>query len=50
MKRSQPALDELLAIQIQVLATTLRPQTVLCYRICARNFLAYLHTTFSPRA
>ncbi len=48
MKRSQPALDQLFATQIQVLATTLRPKTVKCYRYCARNFLAYLHTTF-PR-
>jgi site-specific recombinase XerD len=48
MKRSQPALDQLLATQIQVLATTLRPKTVLCYRSAAHNFLAYLHTTF-PR-
>jgi site-specific recombinase XerD len=48
MKRPQPALDEIFATQIRVLATTLRPNTVLCYRGAARNFLAYLHTTF-PR-
>ena len=48
MKRPQPALDEIFATQIRVLATTLRPHTVLCYRGAARNFLAYLHTTF-PR-
>ena len=31
-----------------MLATTWRPKTVKCYRYCAHNFLAYLHTTF-PR-
>ena len=48
MKRSQPSMDEILEAQIQVLATTRRPKTVLCYRSGVRNFLAYLHTTF-PR-
>jgi site-specific recombinase XerD len=48
MKRSHPALDQLFANQIQVLATTLRPKSVQCYRAGARNFLAYLHTNF-PR-
>jgi site-specific recombinase XerD len=48
MKRSQPTMDEILEAQIQVLATTWRPKTVRCYRYCAHNFLAYLHTTF-PR-
>jgi len=48
MKRSQPTLDQLFAAQIQVLATTLRPKSVRCYRYCAHNFLAYIHTTF-PR-
>ena len=48
MKRSQPTMDEILEAQIQVLATTWRPKTVKCYRYCAHNFLAYLHTTF-PR-
>jgi site-specific recombinase XerD len=48
MKRSQPTMDEILEAQIQVLATTRRPKTVRCYRYCAHNFLAYLHTTF-PR-
>lgn len=48
MKRSQPTMDEILETQIQVLATTWRPKTVRCYRYCAHNFLAYLHTTF-PR-
>jgi site-specific recombinase XerD len=48
MKRSQPTMDEILEAQIQVLATTRRPKTVLCYRSGVRNFLAYLHTTF-PR-
>jgi len=46
MKRSPPALDELFTIQIEVLATTLRPKTVKCYRAGARNFLAFLHTNF----
>jgi site-specific recombinase XerD len=41
-------MDEILEAQIQVLATTWRPNTVRCYRHCAHNFLAYLHTTF-PR-
>jgi len=41
-------MDEILEAQIQVLATTSRPKTVRCYRYCAHNFLAYLHTTF-PR-
>jgi site-specific recombinase XerD len=48
MKRSQPPMDEILEAQIQVLATTWRPKTVRCYRYCAHNFRAYLHTTF-PR-
>jgi site-specific recombinase XerD len=48
MKRSQPTMDEILDAHIQVLATTWRPKTVKCYRYCAHNFLAYLHTTF-PR-
>ena len=48
MKRLQPTMDEILEAQIQVLATTWRPNTVRCYRYCAHNFLAYLHTTF-PR-
>jgi site-specific recombinase XerD len=48
MKRSPPALDQLLATQIQVLATTLRPKTVKCYRAGAFHFLAYLHASF-PR-
>ncbi|MGA7792854.1 MAG: hypothetical protein WCA19_07435 [Candidatus Acidiferrales bacterium] len=48
MKRSRPSMDEILEAQIQVLATTRRPKTVRCYRYCAHNFLAYLHTTF-PR-
>jgi len=48
MKRSPPALDKLFATQIQVLATTLRPKSVKCYRYCAYNFLRYLHTNF-PR-
>ncbi|HEX8799593.1 MAG TPA: site-specific integrase, partial [Terriglobales bacterium] len=46
MKPSQPTMDEILEAQIQVLATTWRPKTVKCYRYCAHNFLAYLHTTF----
>jgi site-specific recombinase XerD len=41
-------MDEILEAQIQVLTTTRRPKTVKCYRYCAHNFLAYLHTTF-PR-
>jgi site-specific recombinase XerD len=41
-------MDEILEAQIQVLTTTRRPKTIKCYRYCAHNFLAYLHTTF-PR-
>jgi site-specific recombinase XerD len=48
MKRSRPSMDKILEDQIQVLVTTRRPKTVKCYRYCAHNFLAYLHTTF-PR-
>jgi site-specific recombinase XerD len=48
MKRSRPSMDKILEAQIQVLTTTRRPKTVKCYRYCAHNFLAYLHTTF-PR-
>ncbi|HXY11270.1 MAG TPA: site-specific integrase [Terriglobales bacterium] len=46
MKRSQPTLDESFEGQIQILLTTLRPQTVKQYRACARSFLAYLHARF----
>ena len=46
MKPSRPSMDQILETQIQVLATTRRPKTVRCYRYCAHNFLAYLHTTF----
>jgi site-specific recombinase XerD len=46
MKRSQPTLDQLFEAQIQILATTIQPQTVKQYRACARNFLAYLHARF----
>jgi site-specific recombinase XerD len=46
MKRSQPTLDELFEAQMQILSTTLQPQTVKQYRACARNFLAYLHARF----
>jgi site-specific recombinase XerD len=48
MKRSRPSMDAILEAQVQMLATTRRPKTVKCYRYCAHNFLAYLHTTF-PR-
>ena len=48
MKRSRSSMDEIVEAQIQVLTTTRRPKTVRCYRYCAHNFLAYLHTTF-PR-
>jgi len=41
-------MDKILEAQIQVLTTTRRPKTVRCYRYCAHNFLAYVHTTF-PR-
>ena len=46
MKRLRPSMDEILEAQVQMLATTRRPKTVKCYRYCAHNFLAYLHTTF----
>jgi len=48
MKPSRPSMDAILQAQVQMLATTRRPKTVKCYRYCAHNFLAYLHTTF-PR-
>ena len=48
MKRSRSSMDKIMEAQIQVLTTTWRPKTVKCYRYCAHNFLAYLHTTF-PR-
>lgn len=48
MKRSRPSMDAILEAQVQMLAPTRRPKTVKCYRYCAHNFLAYLHTTF-PR-
>ena len=48
MKRSRRSMDKVLEAQVQMLATTRRPKTVKCYRYCAHNFLAYLHTTF-PR-
>jgi len=41
-------MDAILEAQVQMLATTRRPKTVKCYRYCAHNFLAYLHTAF-PR-
>ena len=46
MKRSRPSLDAILEAKVQMLATTRRPKTVKCYRYCAHNFLAFLHTTF----
>lgn len=46
MKRSQPTLEQLFEGPIQVLATTLQPQTVKQYRACVRSFLAYLHARF----
>ncbi len=46
MKPSRPSMDKILEAQVQMLTTTRRPKTVKCYRYCARNFLAYLHTTF----
>src|SRR5215467_11556538 len=46
MKRSQPTLAQLFEGQIQILLTTLRPQTVKQYCACARSFLAYLHARF----
>jgi len=48
MKRSRPSMDAILEAQVQMLATTRRPKTVKCYRYCAHNFLAFLHTAF-PR-
>jgi site-specific recombinase XerD len=46
MKPSRRSMDKILEAQVQMLATTRRPKTVKCYRYCAHNFLAYLHTTF----
>jgi site-specific recombinase XerD len=48
MKPSRWSMDKILEAQVEMLATTRRPKTVKCYRYCAHNFLAYLHTTF-PR-
>jgi site-specific recombinase XerD len=48
MKRPQSTLDEIFAAHIQILATTLRPQTVANYRASAHSFLAYLQAEF-PR-
>ncbi len=48
MKRSRRRMDKVLEAQIQALTTTRRPKTVRCYRYCAHNFLAFLHTAF-PR-
>ena len=48
MKRSPRRMDKILEAQIQALTTTRRPKTVKCYRYCAHNFLAFLHTAF-PR-
>jgi site-specific recombinase XerD len=48
MKRSRRTMDKILEAQIQALTTTRRPKTVKCYRYCAHNFLAFLHTAF-PR-
>jgi site-specific recombinase XerD len=48
MKPSRPSMDAILEAQVQMLATTRRPKTVKCYRYCAHNFLAFLHTAF-PR-
>jgi site-specific recombinase XerD len=49
VKRSQPTLDQLFEARIQILATTLQPQTVKQYRACARSFLAHLHARFPHR-
>jgi len=46
MKPSRSSMGAILEAQVQILATTRRPKTVKCYRYCAHNFLAYLHTTF----
>ena len=46
MKQPQPTLEQLFEGPIQVLATTLQPQTVKQYRACVRSFLAYLHARF----
>jgi site-specific recombinase XerD len=46
MRRSQPTLEQLFEGPIQVLATTLQPQTVKQYRACVRSFLTYLHARF----
>lgn len=46
MKRGRPTLDELFEAHIQILATTLRPRSVLQYRCLTRGFLGYLHANF----
>lgn len=46
MRRSQRSLGELFEAQIQVLAITLRPRSVVQYRCCTRGFLGYLHANF----
>jgi site-specific recombinase XerD len=46
-KRSQPTtLTDIFAAQIEVLATTLRPETVYRYRWAARSFLVHLQARF----
>jgi hypothetical protein len=42
MTRDRTSLEQILEAQIQMLALTLRPNTVRNYRSTARDFLAYL--------
>lgn len=46
MRRSKLTLDQIFDAQIQTLAVTQRPRTVLNYQAAARHFLKYLHTAF----
>jgi site-specific recombinase XerD len=46
VKSPSLALHKIMEVQIQHLGTTLRAGTVAYYRVCARNFLAYLYLNF----
>jgi site-specific recombinase XerD len=46
MTRGQTSLEKIFEMQIQTLALTLRPGTVVLYRFVTGHFLAYLRTAF----
>jgi len=47
-KPSQASLERLFAAQLQFLATTLQPGTLVTYRAAVNRFLRFLHT-FHPQ-